>query len=186
MDKAALKRALEDPASDTGEGMERLAGKVREESLLTSRNAVALWQEGDKQVAPLARELLSLLSESALEALLGVPDSSDPGQVVWLISTMAALELEARRKVVDRIIPLLARKTPVPKAPVIGPLEEPVPDTRVCDEAYLLLRRLINGEESLEAYHENARTFTGLTEDERDEEISKAQQQRAFTSWDRI
>ena len=60
-------------------------------------------------------------------------------------------------------------------------MEEAPAARRVCDEAYLQLRRLLNPRESVERYHLNASAFLQLSTEEKENEIRKARKSRMFS-----
>ena len=57
--------------------------------------------------------------------------------------------------------------------------EKPAP-RRICDEAYLMYRRLLNTRESEEDYLVNRRIFLKQTDDDKDREIFFARKSRRF------
>jgi hypothetical protein len=60
-------------------------------------------------------------------------------------------------------------------------MEEQPPPIRVCDEAYLQLRRLLNIEEGDPQYFLNARAFLNLGNAEKDAEIHRARKSRGWS-----
>ena len=186
MKQAELKAALEDPAMKEPDAMKKLVDGTLLEGRKTGQEAVALWHAGYDATAARAQELLGQIEELALDALLGAPDSIDVTKLVWLMRTLTDIEVEVRKRVILKLMPLLDRKLPVPPLPVVEEIEEPVPEVRVCDEAYMLLRRLVQTAESAESYYLNIRTFGNLPESERDTEIQKARKENRFTNWDEL
>ena len=186
MELAELKAALEDPAVQQPDTMKMLVDRVLSEGRETGHGAIALWHQGYDTTAANAQEALSQIEELALDALLSAPDSIDVTKMVWLMRTLTGIEVDVRKRVIFKLMPLLDRKLPIPPLPVVEEIEEPIPEVRVCDEAYMLLRRLVQTAESAESYYLNIRTFGNLPESERDTEIQKAGKENRFTNWDQL
>jgi len=96
----------------------------------------------------------------------------------------ATERLEAAEAVIDsyRVVqerltnalrPLLDDTTPLPLPAWPGPIEERRPATRVCDEAYLLLRQLLKADERQMTALESERAFLLQTDPERDRTIRR-------------
>ena len=186
MKLAELKAALEDPALQQPAKMKKLVDRTLAEGRETGQGAIALWHQGYDTTAANAQKVMSQIEELALDALLNAPDSIDVTKLVWLMRTLTDIEVEMRKRVILKLMPLLDRKLPVPPLPVFEEIEEPIPEVRVCDEAYMLLRRLVETSEPAESYFLNIRTFGNLDEPERDAEIEKARKENRFTKWDQL
>jgi len=182
MKGASLRQALE--AAQEPERMTKLVERVLSEGRETAHHAVALWLENDEELSRSARDLLSQSEELALDGLLRMPQTSDLAKVVWALRTLAEIEAELRGRIAAKLTSYLENKIPVPQPEIWEPLEEPVPETRLCDEAYMLLRRLQVGE-PVGTYEVNVRRFTRLPESERDQEIHAAKEKGNFTNWDK-
>jgi len=100
---------------------------------------------------------------------------------VWALRTEGLQLAEMLRKIVKYFAAHLSDTRKVPASRGAGPTEEQPPVVRICDEAYLQLRRLVNLEESMDQYLLNSRAFLNLPEARKDEEIRKSRQSRAFT-----
>ncbi len=91
--------------------------------------------------------------------------------------------LSLRQRVIAALEPLLEDRTPVPQPDLPFETEELPPPRRVCDEAYLALRKLLAGEEDERTGEQNAYEFLAREEEERDVEIRRARTSRTWTNW---
>lgn len=159
-----------------------LAKDVENSARQPVREAVELWKKGD-EIGVKAMELLSRLDELAIVPLLELSETFPPAQQVWALRTVAANAMLFRSRVAQAIDRLLDDRRPVPLPPSRRPVEEPPPPRRICDEAYLAMRRMLNPSEDRERYILNSDVFRHLPENERDEEIQKARSGGIWAEW---
>ena len=93
------------------------------------------------------------------------------------------LQLSLRQRIVAALDPLLEDREIVPAPDVPGPIEEVPPPCRICDEAYLALRRLLAHDEDEMAQERNAHEFLALEDEAKDAEIRRARESGAWTNW---
>jgi len=163
--------------------MDALSERVAKEMRAPVRSGLTAWLDADPKLSANATAFLSNLEELAIVPLLNAPDTVPTDKRVWMLRTVAAAELELREKVVARIEKMLDDKTPVPPPKLIGRVEEKPLPRRVCDEAYMQLRMLLNTTEERGTYFLNCDAFLNLSEPERDDEIRKARQSRTWTKF---
>jgi len=129
-----------------------------------------------------AARVLRLLEELGIRAWLGT-----------LSRVGSAARLEAGAPVVDAyrathdqllkaLTPLLDDTTALPPPKLVGPAEERRPATRVCDEAYLLLRRLRKADEGPTLRAASERAFLLLTDRDRSREIKLYQDKQTWSN----
>lgn len=173
-------RALD--ASDP-EAVEQLAEKVKTESRQIPKTTVRLWlgnREADgKKAGDIFFELDELVIYPCIEAI----DQSLPKQKIQLISLAVDQHLENRQQLLAKLKRMMEDKTQLPLAPSIEPVEQKPRPRRVCDEAYLLVRRLLNFSEDEVDYELNANDFLELSDKEKDNEILKAMNSKTWTNW---
>jgi hypothetical protein len=83
---------------------------------------------------------------------------------------------------VQELKKLLENKTRVPIPKPKRPVEERIPQRRVCDEAYLLLRRALTFDVSVLVRELTEREFLDLEETERDKEIERYKRTGEWTA----
>src|SRR5579862_6846549 len=166
--------------AEDDQGAGALAKEVIEDSREAPDRAAQIWKEGTN-FAQQAKLVLANLADLALVPMISHGDPAATADVVWALRTQGAQLAQLQRKIVKYIDAHLIDTRKMPSRPDFGPTEEKAPVVRVCDEAYLQLRRLLNVEESEEQYMANSRAFLRLPEAQKNEEISKARQSRAWT-----
>jgi hypothetical protein len=164
-------------------GLSQLAKQVLDDAREAVRAAVDLWS-GNPAQSQKAAALLLELEELAFVPLTERPDPADARQRVWLLRTANKSHLEFRSKLIAMINRMMDdRRKPAPRPMPGPPLEEGGSIPRVCDEAYLAHRRLLNFAETPDEYYLNERAFLDLPEAKRDEEIRNL---RKTNSWSRL
>jgi len=119
----------------------------------------------DRRKAELVLELLGELSIlpwlAASRKLGGEPR-------IQALSEAFRLYEELERRVIEKLQEMLKKQTPLPPPDAPGPIEVPIPVTRECDEAYLLLRHLHKPDEAEVEDRRNQLGFARMSEEERD------------------
>ncbi|MGC4066936.1 MAG: hypothetical protein QM784_20330 [Polyangiaceae bacterium] len=160
-----------------------LAKRETAEARLVPRAAARLWTSAEPPLASEAFDFLVDIEDLAIVPVLDGPlrdDAQTQSQAIELLTTQ---ELKLRERILQRLQLWLEDKRVVPNKPQFGHSEEKPAERRVCDDAYLALRRLVHfGEDEL-AQLVDARTFLGMTDAQRDAVIAKA---RATKTWRRI
>ena len=156
---------------------------ILDEARESPRAAVDIWIGPDAMISEKAAYLLIDMDDLAIVPLLESSKRLTSTQRAWLLRAIVDAELRLRDMIVARIDEMLDDKNPVLLKDHGGHTEEPPPPMRVCDEAYVQMRRLINIAEDEEAYYKNADAFLGLTDDEKDVEITNARELRIWTKF---
>lgn len=164
-------------------GLTALAQDVVREAREAVDTAVQAWQQGDEATSRKAMLVLAEVEDLALVPLIDAGPARTVEQVMWSERTVGAGLAELQRRALRWIDNLLMDKRRAPVRKSVPPLEEQPPPVRVCDEAYLQMRRLLNVEEGKEKYFTNARAFLFLSDAQKDAEIQKARHSRAWTQF---
>jgi hypothetical protein len=144
-------------------------------------SAVSLFLNADPDLAEQAQILLPSLEETAVVALVAKSGLTSATQRVWMLKQAVKAELALRRKVMARLDTLLDDREVLPQR-LVGPIEQMPPERRVCDQAYLLMRKLVHwGELLLDASVEENQ-FLNLPDDLKDARIIEA---RTSGIWNR-
>ena len=159
--------------SDTDEpGITALAKQIMDDARESVRAAVEIWAGANPEMEQKAAAVLSALDELAFVPMTERGDPADPRHRAWFLRITGNSHMGLRAKVIALINRMLEDRRRPPARPVAGPpMEENPPIPRVCDEAYLVHRQLLNFAESREQYYINARAFLALPDDQKDEEI---------------
>lgn len=170
-----LEQALEGPRPLDAPAEMALAAQVRADTTSLTARVVELARGPDRARALKARSLVGRLDELAAGTLLDAPASSDAAAAVWTVAAATAASVGLRARVAERVRALLGDRRVLPEVqPPDRRVEEPVRPRRVCDEAYGLLRELVNTGESRTAFLMDQWAFLRLPEGERDAEIARA------------
>lgn len=162
-------------------GIDRLARLVVDQTRTSLRSVVTLASGPDQALAQKARSLLSNVDDLAIVPLLEGPEPSDPFARVWQMNTVMSAQLELRDRVVAKLDSMLTDKTSIPWQ-TIEPIEGVPQPSRVCDEAYLMVRRLLNTKEGKMQFLHESEAFLSLSDKAKDAEILKAKKSRAWTN----
>ncbi len=114
------------------------------------------------------------MADVAIEPIAGAPIPAAPEGRIFLFGQAIEAEVALRRKVIRQLDALLDDQWPMPAPQTRGPVEQKAPRRRVCDEAYLTMRRLVHlGEDPLDASVQ-ANMVLNAPEDFKDAPINKA------------
>jgi len=166
---------------EQGDELQRLSVAVRNQSRELIRTLIRAWAGSDEKLSLNARAVLAECEELPLAPLLEARDALGVEGRVWRVRTAVETELQLRERTVRRLDAGFDDRTLVPMPPLPGGMEEPVIPRRVCDETYLLLRRMLNPQERPLAYTMNSRAFLALAEKERDREIESARKRGVWS-----
>jgi hypothetical protein len=168
-----LRSALDAAAPLDAVAAASLASRARAATLALPARAVELAAGAQGDRVAQARVLVGRLEELAAGALLDAAPA-DASTEVWMVAAASAAIVGLRSRVALRIQSMLTDRRLLPSGPADPRVEEPVRPRRVCDEAYLMLRELLNTGESRTAFVMDRWAFLRLPEPERDAEIARA------------
>jgi hypothetical protein len=127
-----------------------------------------------------ALSLIARLEETAVETLAGTIAAQDPVLDTWLLFELVKGVAFAETAVTGRLRAALSDTRTVPQPPEMRHLEEVGPPYRVCDEAYVALRRILNPEPFLQHLVES-RHFLAMPDADKNHEIESWLQTSSFT-----
>ena len=160
-----------------------IAKREIDEARLIPRAATRLWTNAEEPLAGDAFEVLVEVEDLAIVPLIEGPLRDEPQTAAMAMDLVTEQELKLRKRVLDRLAQWLDDKRLISEAPRVARYEERPPEIRVCDNAYLALRRLVHFGEDEFARVVDAHHFLQLTDAQRDEVIAKA---KATKTWRRI
>ena len=168
MTSEAMRERLSSLRKTDFAGAERLADDMAKDA------RVPLWAFGrvlqwpgypDRRKAEL---VLKLLGELSILPWLAASRKLGGEPRIHALSEALLLYQELDRRVMEKLQWMLKEQTPLPLPDVPGPIEVPIPVSRECDEAYLLLRHLHRPDEAEADYRRNELRFARMSEEERD------------------
>jgi hypothetical protein len=162
------------------EGLENLATVITQESMKAPREVVTLLHTDNKVDFRKAAVVLLGLGDLALTPLMESLNPKSPEGYVWDMESIINIQIENRMKIAKVLDKMLLDKRSI-KLPELPHEEEAFIPRRVCDEAYLMLRRLLSFEDDEDEMFLNADTFLNMTENERDVEITRFKKSKRWT-----
>jgi hypothetical protein len=161
--------------------LDGLSRKLTDQAWAPIRALVQLAVQGDPKTFDKAAHVLSGIGDLAVIPLLDGPKQKPAPLRLWNLEMALAAHISDRDKIVAGLEVMLADKTVIDWA-TVGPVERAPQPSRVCDEAYLLMRRLLNvGEGRTASVHER-NAFLRLSDQAKDDEIAKAKHSRTWTN----
>jgi len=159
-----------------------IAQTIREESWTNPRKVVNILHSANKDESKRAALVLLSIDELAMTPLLDSINRKIPEEYVWDMDIVVSNQLRNRAKIVKVLNEMLLDKRDLeePEAPV--ELEETPPSRRVCDEAYIMIRRLFAQDENEEELSTNIDVFLDMSDEERDAEIDRAKKTKKWVS----
>jgi hypothetical protein len=158
-----------------------LANSLAEDARSSARMAAKVLWTGDERAPNAAQALLTDMDETAILALVEPAPHPKVQERVWVLETVVDAELALRRKVMKRPEKSLDDKTTIPDS-IHGPVERIPPKRRVCDEAYLLMRKIVHVGEKINDVVVNESMFLNLPDEVKDAKIREA---RRSGEWNR-
>lgn len=156
----------------------QLASAVRSNAAVVPGQAVDLSVGSDEAAAVDARRLIYWLQELAVRPLAEAAQPPLAEQRVALAASAVDGELGSRRKVIARIDALLSDARPLAARPQAA--EHAFPPMRVCDEAYLFMRRMVKLEEAAVDEAALADAFVKMPVAERAVRIRRARESKPW------
>jgi hypothetical protein len=156
-----------------------LVEEFRRDLTEVQRTLLRYLQAGGGQ-AQRAHSVLSQLGETAVETLVSTVATQKPVPSSSLLIALTQGVLVAESAVTARLKSVLTDTRLVPQLPAMQALEEVGPPYRVCDEAYVGLRRVLSPESYMQFLMES-RHFLALPEAARNQEIESWRKSGTFT-----
>lgn len=160
--------------------LEKLVSAWRRDAEQAPASAIRYVQTGGPQGVK-ALSVVSQLLETGVTPMLDTARTFRPGPPSWLLFEVARGVTTAERAVVKRLRAALKDGRHIEPQDK-GPIEEKQPRFRICDEAYLALRRLLHSESRLQ-FSVESRHFLSLPETEKNDEIEKYRKNGIFTQF---
>ncbi|TFH58116.1 MAG: hypothetical protein E4G91_09710 [Candidatus Zixiibacteriota bacterium] len=177
-----LSQQIAETRVDDVKTLDSMTETILEKSYKDPREVVGLAHSEDENIQTTASALLLSLGNLSLSPLLDSAASDIPEDYVWDMQTAAKLHLDSRGRIVKALEKMLTDVRPVDVGSPFSFKEEKPVARRVCDEAYLLLRKLLAFEENEEDRMLNELTFLNMEDKERDSEIKRFLQTKTWIS----
>jgi len=171
---------LSDLAGQPQSVQDAFAAKHKSDARFAGQAAVRAWASRDEKLAEQAFAFLVDVDELSIQPLLEGPLPDSAMNNAMAMRLLVSRESQLRKRLVERLELWLDDKRPVPQPRLPRGIEEQTPEHRVCDEAYVAMRRVVHfsDDEVRQLVDENR--LYHLPDALRDEQIHKA---RATRSW---
>jgi hypothetical protein len=181
MRQSKIRTELE--AANSDEAQEALAAELLEQAREPGNALVAFWQGSNPDLSEDAFAVLTELSESGIEPLLARESELEADDRVQALRLATEAEIALRQRILAVLDRMLDDRRPLTARPELSPMESAEPSMRVCDEAYIQIRKLVHfGEDELYAIVD-ADAYLDLPDEGRNEVIEKA---RRTETWNRL
>ncbi len=174
--KAVIQRAkaADDPSLDS------LAKSILERSYREPQDVIAMMHSDSQSTQQKASAVALKLGNLLLPILLDSLPVGKPNDLIWELQQAMAIQNASRAKITKILLDLLKDQRELePDNPFAAP-EDRAPIRRVCDEAYLLLRRLQVVNETDNQLYLNENGFLKMSLPERDSEIKRWQGEKTW------
>lgn len=157
--------------------LRELARDIGSDSRKPLETLAHLWAYAGEPYRRKAETILNRLGAVSVPSLLALKPPAPAAKAGF---EAARALLTTQRLLAARLLQLMDSRVPMPPVPSAGQTEEKELPSRECDEAYLLARRLLKGDDSERQRSQLRRVFLTMSEAERDAEIVRY---RAGGSW---
>lgn len=182
MENKSISSLLKEIKLTDSKKMDSLSKSISEESRKNADELVKiLHSENDVEVKKASMVLLSI-GDLAFAPMLESLDTKNADNYAWEMDVLVSLCLKNRNKITYILNSMLLDKRGLKNPDLLGFVEEqPVP-RRVCDEAYLMLRRLTAFKENEEDLMINEKMFLDMTDNQKDKEIDRIKSSKEWIS----
>lgn len=162
--------------------LDSLAKEIVLDSQKDVNELVKILHSGNDDEAKKASLVMMSIGDLAITPMLDSLDTQNADNYAWEMDIISTQYLKNRNKITLVLNSMLLDKRQLKNPELIGTVEEkPIPK-RVCDEAYLMLRKLTSFKETEEDLMINERRFLDMTDEERDKEISRIKSSKEWIS----
>lgn len=178
-EQKSIIQELKTVAPDDENRITNLADSIIRKSREEPQEVVSLLHSGDEVDFKRAAAVVLRIGDLAFKPLFDSLSQDNPEDYVWDMQTLVDIQLDNRDKIAKTLNAMLldTRNVPVPEYPMEE--EQPVP-RRVCDEAYLMLRKLLSFEETDDELFLNSQAYMELSDEERDAEIKRVKSSKRW------
>jgi hypothetical protein len=160
-----------------------LGDSLKTETYAIAQELTKYWRRNPAPKGDKALFLLQQLGSAAYDPLMAGIDTVSPEDRLFVLEDLVEKHLQMRHDLAAKLDAQLDDKRVLDTAPPSPDMEQPPPPSRICDQAYLLLRRLTHVTENDFDGSAEAWQFRRLEEKQKDEAIAKARQSREWQTF---
>ena len=182
MESKTLESQLKEIKITDNKKLDSLSNAISEESRKDVNELVRILHSGKEAESKKASMVLMSIGDLAVTPMLDSLDVKNADNYAWEMDIILSQYMLNRNKITIVLNSMLLDKRQL-KDPVLeGPLEEKPDPRRVCDEAYLMLRRLTSFNENEEDLMMNEKKFLDMTDDLKGKEIDRIKSSKEWIS----
>jgi len=155
------------------EKLDSLSNEIVINSREDSKQLVKILHSENKDEVKKASMVLQSMGDLAITPLMDSLDRNNPDNYAWEMDIILSLQLKNRTKIIKEINSMLLDTRTLKGPDLKGVVEEKPVQRRICDQAYLMLRKLLALQEDEESLMTNERLFLDMMVKQRDEEIQR-------------
>jgi hypothetical protein len=161
--------------------LETIADTIRIKGYTETREVVEIVNGSDEKMAHKGRLILGFLNGLSIEPQIENIGKANPLLYAESLQRLLDAQNEIRGLLAHELVSALDDKRELPPPQLLGKAEGRRPKKRVCDQAYLQLRKFLLIDDSIEKQSHQERLFWDLNEKSREIEIAKFKHTKAFT-----
>lgn len=182
MDEKNISSRLRDIKIMENNKLDSLSTEIKTRSRKDTYELIQILHSEKDEDIKKASMVLMAIGDLAITPLLESLDSNNADNYVWETDLALSLHLQNRNKISKNINSMLLDKRLLKDPELNGIVEEKPISRRVCDEAYLMLRKLLSYKEDEESLMTNERLFLRMTNEEKDKEIDRLKSSKEWIS----
>lgn len=183
MENKTLESQLKEIKLTDNKKLDSLSKAITDNSRKDVTELVKILHSTNEEESRKASMVLMSLGDLVITPMLDSLDTKDADNYAWEMDIILSQYLQNRNKITLVLNSMLLDKRTLKDPELQGPLEEKPASRRVCDEAYLMLRKLTSFKETEEDLMINERRFLDMTDEERDKEISRIKSSKEWISF---
>ncbi len=182
MENENIKSQLKKITITDNKSLDLLSKKIEEISRKNANELVEILHSENEQESRKASIILMSIGDLAITPMLESLDSNNADNYAWEMDIILSQYLQNRNKITIVLNTMLLDKRKLNEPELQGPLEEKPAPRRVCDEAYLMLRKLTAFKENEEDLMINKKMFLDMEDELRDKEIKRMKSSKEWIS----
>ena len=162
--------------------LDSLSKDIIDKSREDANELVNILHAGKDEESKKASIVLMSIGDLSITPLIESIDSNNADNYAWEMDIILSQHIQTRNKITLILNSMFLDKRQLKGPEFKGVVEEkPIP-RRVCDEAYLMLRKLLAHQEDEEVLMANERMFLNMSNEEKDKEINRLKSSKEWIS----
>lgn len=173
MDEKSLAARISEIKIMDNTKLDSLSEEIKTRARQDIYELIRILHSNNKENSQKASMLLMSTGDLSITPMISSIDTDDADNYSWEMDIILSAQLQNRNKICRILNSMLLDKRKLKDPELEGAVEEKPASKRVCDEAYLMLRRLTAYNENEEDLMSNEKIYLDMTNGERDKEIDR-------------